>query len=63
MRVASRSHEGGFGVATAWLATRIEVALMSHGCRMRVAFTGFLHSAFCLLHSPRGGFGMARGKA
>ena len=30
MRVALMSHEGGFGVATAWLATRIEVALMSH---------------------------------
>jgi hypothetical protein len=31
MRVALMSHEGGFGVATAWLATRFEVALMSHG--------------------------------
>ena len=45
MRVASRSHEGGFGVATAWLATGFEVALMSH----EVASRG--HSAFFLLHS------------
>ena len=37
MRVALGTHEGGFGVATAWLATRIEVALMSHGGRMEVA--------------------------
>ena len=45
MRVASRSHEGGFGVATAWLATGFEVALMSH----EVASRG--HSAFCILPS------------
>jgi hypothetical protein len=30
MRVALGTHGGGFGVATAWLATRFEVALMSH---------------------------------
>ena len=30
MKVAWRSHEGGFEVPTAWLATRFGVALMSH---------------------------------
>ena len=30
MGVALRSHEGGFEVPTAWLATRFGVALMSH---------------------------------
>ena len=30
MKVALGSHGGGFGVAIAWLATRFEVALMSH---------------------------------
>ena len=50
MEVASGSHVGGFGVATAWLATRFEVALMSHGCRMRPLQLPFfiLHSAFCI---------------